>query len=66
MFSLLVSLKERRDGHFVVNGDRFAHTPVPHVSDMLRESALTDWPYAYLVLHVQAMLGMVVFQYGGV
>ena len=29
-----------------------AHTPVPHVSDMPRGGALTDWPYAYLVLHL--------------
>ena len=52
VFSLLVSLKERRVGHFAVNWDRFAHTPVPHVSDMPRGGALTDWPYAYLVLHL--------------
>ena len=37
---------------FAVNWDRFAHTPVPHVSDMPRGGALTDWPYAYLVLHL--------------
>ena len=37
---------------FAVNCDRFAHTPVPHVSDMPRGGALTDWPYAYLVLHL--------------
>ena len=52
VFSLLVSLKERRVGHFVINWDRFAHTPVPHASDMPRGHALTDWPYAYLVLHL--------------
>ena len=52
VFSLLVSLKERRVGHFSVNWDRLAHTPVPHVSDMPRGGALIDWPYAYLVLHL--------------
>ena len=52
VFSLLISLKERLVGHFAVNLDRFAHTPVPHVSDMPRGGALTDWPYAYLVLHL--------------
>ena len=52
VFLLLVSLKERRVGHFAVNWDQFAHTPVPRVSDMPRGSALTNWPYAYLVLHL--------------
>ena len=37
---------------FAVNRDRFAHTPVPHVSDMTGGGALTDWAYAYLVLHL--------------
>ena len=56
VYSLLVSLKERQVGHFAVNWDRFAHTPVPHVSDMPRRGALTDWPYVYLVLHLHILL----------